>query len=250
MPNRIRLPQGRVIDGLASLSRIERLVLEHVSRYRITIRRGWRGAWELRDFDDAVIARTVRRLVAAGILRQRILYGAIHGFELDVLGAELLSLPGDRARAFSEVATLRAYAQVLYATTGARPWMLADAEIQNVVNENQITGTANRGGAWGFFFDPEEPQRWSQLIVDRTFTTDTNRVARRLRGTAVKLLGHSNWSRKIQEKQFLLAVITASRRRAERILNRFSRYEEHEMIPVTIMVAPALIPLIRPSSRQ
>lgn len=251
MQRPIRLPQDRVIQGLPSLTRIERLILEHITRYRITTRRGWRGAWELRDFDDAVIARTIRRLVSAGILRQRILYGSIHAFELDVNGTDLLGLPVDRARAFSEVATVRAYAHVLYATTGARPLLLADGEIQKaVVNESQNSGIPSRGGAWGFFFDPEESQRWSQLIVDRTFSTNTNRVARRLHGTAVKLLRHPIWNRKIREQHFSLAVITPSRRRAERILNRFSRYDEHEIIPLTIMVAPGLIPLVKPEARH
>ena len=118
-------PGRRFISSLADLSRIERLLLEHVTRYRITTRRGWRGAWELRDFEHERIARSVRRLVAQGILRRRILYGSIHCFELDVLGTQLMKLPPERGKPFSPEARYRAYAQLLYATTGAKRLVLA-----------------------------------------------------------------------------------------------------------------------------
>jgi hypothetical protein len=53
-----RVPR-RIIRTVDDLSKIERLMLVHVCRYRMTMRRGWRGAWELRDYSGIAWGRFV-----------------------------------------------------------------------------------------------------------------------------------------------------------------------------------------------
>ena len=239
-------PKRRVISQLSDLSRVERLVLEHVTRYRMTTRRGWRGAWELRDFDHQRLAKAVRRLVGHGILQRRVLYGAIHYFQLDVVGTKLLSLPPPCRRPLSPEALYRAYAHLLYATTGARPLVLAnrvDSCRPVAWLMDQSPGNPFIGLGWGFFFDPDEATRWSQLLIDRSMRTNPNRVAQRLRDAALRLRRHPVWSHRLEEREFTLATITPSRRRAERIQTRFSRYADELDVPLKIMIAPGLIPL-------
>lgn len=238
---------NRRIENLSSLSRIEQVVLEHVSRYRLTTRVGWRGAWELRRFDDAAIAKVVRRLVRAGILRSRVLYGSIHAFELDGAGAELLSLPKERTNPFSDVATVRAYAQLLFATTGKRKYVLADHRLDSprqAVPIESLSLPYKHICAWGFFFDPETPNLWSQLFLDRTLNTQPNRIAQRLRRTAIKLRNHPFWNGKIESGEFCLSVITPTAIRAVLIQMRFGKYDEHATLPLNILVAPGLLPLL------
>lgn len=247
MKQKIFRHDRRSFSSLSSLCRVDRLVLEHVSRYRVTTRRGWRGAWELREFDDEVIARSVRRLVATGILRKRSLYGSLHAFELDVTGALLLSLPKERALPFSNVALFRAYAQLLYATTGKRQLVLADDNLRFSDGRETLKGNdsqSKRSSAWGFFFDPENSDQWSQLLVDRSCTTNTKRIALRAKDAALRLARNPQWKAKLEGGALSVWVITPTALRANRIHTRLKRYHGDIPIPVNMMVAPGLLPLM------
>lgn len=231
----------------SDLPRIEQCVLDHVQRYRLTTRRGWRGAWELRLFDDWAISRAVRRLIRRKALSARILYGSTHVFELTQIGAKLLGLPDERARPLSEKASIRAFGQLLFATTGSQPWILLESKHGRsplCSSLKPIQKVQPNLSAWGIFADPTDLDHYCRLWVDRSFTTRPNRIAQRLHRSALKLEQYLLRQNNIGHEQFTLAVITPSRRRAQWIQKRYSRYG-HDSLSLRLMVAPALIPLLR-----
>jgi hypothetical protein len=243
----------RDIRGLDDLSRIERLLLEHVSRYRLTTRFGWRGAWELVDFDQERIATSIRRLTSLGVFRRGVLFGSFHYFELDHGGASLLTLSPERARPLTAAARFRAYAQLLYATTGKKRLVLAE---RDDIGQSEMGSARDdvthitTGTPWGFFFEADDSARWSRLLVDRSINTNPNRIAQRMRDAALVLQRHPVWSPKVKTKTISLAVITPTMQRAERVRVRLSRYGELRDIPINVMVAPGLLPLMQKHPRS
>ena len=231
-----------------ALSTVQRSVLEHVARYRLTTRRGWRGAWELRHFDDAALARAVRSLVRAHLLASRVLLGSNHRFELTPEGAAMLGLPPRRGVPLSAGAAHRAYAQLLYATTGNRPLLLADRQdfaSWEACWEERCGQRTPATRSRGYFFDPQSPDQWSRLLLDLHFPTHVNRIARRVWNAARQCGHHPLWQQKLKAGKLQLAVVTPSARRAQAILTRYRRYQGHA--PLQLMVAPGLIPLARRS---
>ena len=238
MPSRSDRPPRRVIWRLSDLTRLELCVLRHVERYRLTTRAGWRGAWEFREFDQGRVARTVRRLVAMGVLKKRILFGSTHAFELDVLGAKLLQLPGERSRELSPPATVRAYAQLLFATTGLRRWIIFNSSHSEKWYPNQVDFPAA-----GLFFDPRQLNVFVHLTIDRQFSTSVSRVTKRIIRMSNRLMKLPQWREKMTDGTLLFAAITPSRRRAALIVSRFQRQPPTSGVRLTVMVAPGLIPL-------
>jgi hypothetical protein len=233
---------------VADLSKIERLMLVHVCRYRMTMRRGWRGAWELRDYSAALLAQAVRRLVRLSLLRQSILHGSVHAFELTESGSELLGLPAERGRPLSPQATVRAYAQLLYATTGSMPLVLADRDVAVPYGRNRrAAGEIDDYSkvAWGRLVDPSGSGVCHMLFVDGSLQTSPNRVAQRVRRQILKLTDSSYWVEEIRQGKVGPSVITATNDRARRIMYRFNRYPQACVTSLAILVAPGMLPLLR-----
>lgn len=237
----------REIKQMSDLSRIERLVMEHVERYRLTTRCGWRGAQELAGIDQNRIARAVRRLTTKKLLRRGILYGSIHYFELAPAGAELLGLSPRRSTPLSEPARYRAFAQLLFgATGGKRRQLLNSAELETLARD-AVSGTklSVTGLPWGIFRDTGDVTQLSVLLVDRSTKMKVRHLGHHLRRSIITLSRHPFIGRKIETDTFTFAVITPSVRRGVRISQRIARYEEVEHVNVSLMVAAGLLPLWR-----
>lgn len=245
--NSSRIPH-RTIRTVADLSKIERIMLVHVCRYRMTTRRGWRGAWELREYSVALLAQAVRRLVRLSLLRKTILHGSIHAFELTESGAKLLGLPAERGRPLSDRATVRAFAQLLYATTGPMPLVLADRIVAAPYGRNRrdVGGKDDYSEvAWGRLVDPHGSGTCHMLFVDGTLQTNPNRVSQRVRRQILKLTDSRYWVEEIRQGHVVPSVITATTDRARRIMYRFNRYPQASVMSLAIMVAPGMLPLLR-----
>lgn len=199
-------------------------------------------------FSHDQLARTVRRLTSWGLVRQSVLFGSTHRFELDCLGAGILGLPAERSRPLQGAALFRAYAQLLFATS--RRLMLANREDYPVVEHDfpDDDGHHSHGLPWGHFFDPGDRSRWFRLVVDKQLRTSPNRVAiqawRSIQSTPLWSDGRC----RPPVAQLVYTVITPSRRRAERISARLRRFNGTAIPPIQISVAPELIPLIERTS--
>lgn len=233
----------RKAGSIAELSRLELAVLQHIARYRITMRSAWRGAWEFSMFSHDQLARTVRRLTSWGLIRRTAMLQSAYRFELDCLGARILGLSPERSRPLQGAALFRAYAQLLFATS--RRLMLANQEDYPVLEPASACEDAHPHGLpWGHFFDPNDRSRWFRLIVDKHLRTKANRVAvqtwRSIQSTPLWVDGGC----RPPVTQLIYTVMTPSRRRAERISSRLRRFGGTPIPTIQISVAPELIPLI------
>ncbi len=239
MPNR----RVREIETLAELSCNERRVLQHVARYRLTTRSGWRGAFDLCGLDHERKARIIRRLTQTGLLQRHHLVGSNHYFALSSAGALLLGVPPEQSGMLSSHATYRALAQLLFATTGKALRVVATKdEVQ------QKFGADATGLPWGIYYEADLPQRWGMVRVDVSFASTPQHAAQSIRRTVLAVLARPTIRQSYQQGEFHFAWVAASPARMHAVLNKFSNYRDLRPLLIHPVLVPGLIPLMRKRS--
>jgi hypothetical protein len=238
--NSTRNRYGRQIETLADLSLNERCVLQHVARYRLTTRSGWRGAVDLNGIDQGRRPQIIRNLTQAGLLERHHLVGSNHYFALSAAGALLLGKPPEQSGMLSTQATYRALGQLLFATTGKSPRVLATRE-----EVQQKFAADAHGLPRGIYFEAERPQRWGMVRIDVSFVSTPQHAAQSIRRAVLHALARPAVRHSYQQGDFHFAWVAASPARMHAVLNKFSNYRDLRPLLIHPVLVPGLIPLMR-----
>jgi len=241
-------------------------VLDHVARYRIGVAEALIATPPFADVSPARMKRMLRALceapspsptpaTAGPLLASAPLFGSRRYVYLTRAGraaigeaeTEVEAGQGRRRRAgaFSEIAKVRAYGVLAFCCLSGRPRQrLTVEEFRRTFPEHHRPGLP-----MGYYAD-HQARRLGFVRVDAGGRGRWDRIAEKVREDVRRHRELPAFRASIAAGAFELALVTATRRKAERLWPIFDEEGRASGVPIHVHVVPELLELIAPPPRR
>ena len=222
------------------ISVLERQILNHVARFKLTTRVTCGKTADLRDEVPGDIDNAITRLKREGYLISGPLFGKQSYFALSEKGMGSVTILIKRKHPFgllSEVAKYKSVGVLDFCLDLKASWLPAIGE-----ELNEFIGETTSGLPGGFLKDAKL-NRFCFLRVDLSIESAPNRSAQAIRTDLLTIRRHPKLLAAYQAKTLEYAWTTATKPRSEKVILRFREYHDVGRDVVKFHVAPILLPL-------
>jgi len=232
------------MKSIETLSVVERRVLSHVSRFRLTTSTVWNRVADLRDTPYGDIGDAVGRLLREGYLISGILIKSVRYFVLSQKGAAEtadLKLTKEQARygLLSERAKIKACGIMDLCADPKVNWLPATSQ-----ESLDFYGESVYGLPSGLLIDQGNVQ-FCFCRVDGSIESLPKRSAQTIRADLLRMQKQPSLASAINEHRLKYVFVTATKPRADRILEQFRNYQDMKTTPIHVRVTPILVPLLQ-----
>jgi hypothetical protein len=232
------------MKSIETLSAVERRVLSHVGRFRLTTCSVWDRVFDVRNIPYGDIADAVGRLLKEGYLNSGTLIRSVRYFVLSEKGASAakqFGLTKEQAvyGLLSERAKIKACGILDLCADSKVNWLPANNE-----ESREFYGEGAHGLPAGLLIDKSSDE-YCFCRVDGSIESLPKRSAQTIRADILHITKQPRLATARNDKKLKYAFVTATKPRADRILEQFRNYSDMKNEPIHLRVAPILVPLLQ-----
>jgi hypothetical protein len=227
-----------------TLSEVERRVLGHIALFRLTTAAIWPRVQDLRDIPRGDIGDAIGRLLMEKYLIRGLIVKSVRYFALAEKGASFLSAREVSKSQLqygllSERAKIKACGVLDFCVAPNVGWLPAtDEEMRS------LYGAEIHGAPSCLLFDKTRGLHCF-CRVDGSLDSAPKRSAQTMRNDVLLFKKHPKLTAARAEKRLQYAFVTATKSRADRIIEQFRGYHDMGSEAVQLRIAPILVPLLQ-----
>jgi hypothetical protein len=228
------------LNSTNPISVLERQVLNHVARFKLTTRETCGKTGDLREQVPGDLDNSISRLKREGYLISGALFGKQNYFALTEKGMANVTIPIKRKHHYgllSEIAKYKSVGVLDYCLDPRTSWLPAIGdELRELIGDSIV-------GLPGGFLRDSKNNRYCFLRVDLSIESAPNRSAQAIRTDLLTIRRHPKLFAAFQDRSLEYAWTTATKPRSDKVIERFRKYHDVGHDIVKFHVAPILLPL-------